>query len=40
MVLIVESNNILDYVIGNSTEEYFLDIFIENGVIKGDVINE
>lgn len=40
MVLIIESNNVLDYVIGNSTEQYFLDVFIENGVIKGDVTNE
>ena len=40
IVLIVESNKILDYAIGNSKEEYFLDIFIENGVIKGDVSNE
>lgn len=40
MVVIVESNNILDYAIGNSKEEYFIDIFIENGVIKGDAINE
>jgi len=40
LVLIVESNKILDYVIGNSNEDYFLEIFIENGVIKGDEINE
>ena len=40
IVIITESNNILDYAIGNSKEEYFLDIFIENGVIKGDVSNE
>ena len=40
IVLIVESNNVLDYIIGNSTEEYFLNIFIEKGVIKGDVSNE
>lgn len=39
LVIITESNNILDYAIGNSKEEYFLDIFIENGVIKGDVKN-
>ena len=40
LVLIVESNKILDYVIGNSQEDYFLEIFIENGVIRGDEINE
>lgn len=40
LVVIVESNQVLDYIIGNSSEEYFLDVFIENGVIKGDVINE
>lgn len=40
IVIITESSKILDYAIGNSKEEYFLDIFIENGVIKGDVINE
>lgn len=40
MVVIVESENVLDYIIGNSTEEYFLDIFIETGVIKGEIINE
>lgn len=40
LVVITESNKILEYIIGNSKEEYFIDIFIENGVIKGDVINE
>lgn len=40
MVVITEDNKILDYAIGNSKEEYFIDIFIENGVVKGDVINE
>ena len=40
LAVIVESNNILDYAVGNSKEEYFIDIFKENGVIKGDVINE
>jgi ABC-type oligopeptide transport system ATPase subunit len=40
MVLIIESNKVVDYIVGNSTEEYFLDSFIENGVIKGDVIDE
>lgn len=40
IVIIVEANNILDYAIGNSKEDYFIDIFIENGVIKGEVINE
>lgn len=40
LVVVVESNNILDYVVGNTKEEYFLDTFIENGVIKGVVIDE
>lgn len=40
LVVIVESNNILDYVIGNTKEEYFIDIFIENGVIKGEILDE
>ena len=40
LVLIIESNKVLDYAIGNSKEEYFIDIFTENGVIKGDVVNE
>lgn len=39
LVIIAESNKILGYAIGNSKEEYFIDIFMENGVIKGDVIN-
>lgn len=40
LVIISESNKVLSYAIGNSKEEYFIDVFIENGVIKGDVINE
>jgi len=40
IVVIVEDNKILDYAVGNSKKEYFIDIFIENGVVKGDVINE
>lgn len=40
LVVIVESNKVLDYIIGNSDEQYYIDVFIENGVIKGDVINE
>lgn len=40
LVLIIESNKVLDYAIGNSKEEYFVNIFTENGVIKGDVVNE
>ena len=40
MVVIVESNKILSHVIGNTKEEYFLDTFIENGVIKGEMIDE
>jgi len=39
LVVVVESGKILDFAIGNSNEEYFVDIFIENGVIKGDAIN-
>jgi hypothetical protein len=39
LVVIVESGKVLDFAIGNSSEEYFIDIFIENGVIKGDAIN-
>lgn len=34
MTIIVENNKLLDYVIGASTEEYFVDIFSENGIIK------
>ena len=40
LVVIVESNKILDYAVGNSKKEYFIDIFKETGIIKGDVINE
>ena len=40
LVVIVESNKILGYAIGKSNEEYFLDLFIENGVIKGEIVNE
>lgn len=39
LVVIVESGKVLDFAIGNSSEEYFIDIFIENGVIKGDAID-
>lgn len=34
MVLIVENNKMLNYIIGSSNEEYFIDIFTENGIIK------
>ena len=34
ITLIVENNKLLDYVIGASTEQYFVDIFKENGIIK------
>lgn len=34
MTFIFESNKILDYIIGVSTEQYFIDIFSENGIIK------
>ena len=40
IVIILESNKVLEYVIGDTTEEYLLDIFIENGIIKGAVIDE
>ena len=40
LVVIVESNKILGYAIGKSNEEYFLDLFIENGVIKREIVNE
>lgn len=34
IIIIVENNKLLDYVIGASSEEYFIDIFSENGIIK------
>ena len=34
MVIIVEKNKLLDYVIGPSNKKYFVDIFTENGIIK------
>lgn len=34
MVLIVEKNKLLNYVIGFASEQYFIDIFTENGIIK------
>lgn len=34
MTLIVENNKLLNYIIGASNEEYFVDIFTENGIIK------
>lgn len=34
ITLIIENNKILDYIIGTSTEEYLVDIFKENGIIK------
>ncbi len=34
ITFMVESNKIIDYVIGASTEKYFIDIFTENGIIK------
>jgi len=34
MVLIVENNKLLNYVIGLASEQYFIDIFTENGIIK------
>lgn len=34
MVLVVENNKLLNYVIGFASEQYFIDIFTENGIIK------
>jgi len=34
MVLVVENNKLLNYVIGVANEQYFIDIFTENGIIK------
>ncbi|MBE6139534.1 MAG: hypothetical protein E7174_03460 [Firmicutes bacterium] len=34
ITLIIENNKLLDYVIGASNEQYFIDIFTENGIIK------
>ena len=34
MVLVVEKNKLLNYVIGLASEQYFIDIFTENGIIK------
>lgn len=34
LTLIVENNKLLNYVIGASNEQYFIDIFTENGIIK------
>ena len=34
ITLIIENNKLLDYVIGASDEQYFIDIFTENGIIK------
>ena len=34
ITLIVENNKLLDYVIGASNEQYFVDKFTENGIIK------
>lgn len=37
ITLITENNKLLDYVIGASNSEYFIDIFKENGIIKQEV---
>lgn len=34
ITIMVEYNKILNYVIGPSTEKYFVDVFTENGIIK------
>ena len=36
LTLIVESDKIIDYIIGASDEEYFVDVLIENGLIRGE----
>lgn len=37
ITLIVENNKLLDYIIGASNLDYFIDIFKENGIIKEEV---
>lgn len=37
LTLLVENNNLIDYVIGSSSEEFFVDKFRENGIIKNEV---
>lgn len=34
LVIILESNKLLDFIIGVANEQYFVDIFTENGIIK------
>ena len=34
ITLITQSNKVIDYIIGSSNEQYFIDIFTENGIIK------
>lgn len=34
ITILTESGNLIDYIIGSSTEKYFVDIFTENGIIK------
>ena len=34
ITLIVENNKLINYVIGASNKQYFVDIFSENGIIK------
>lgn len=34
LTIIVENNKLIDYAIGPSNEDYFVDIFTENGIIK------
>ena len=36
LTFITESNKIIDYIIGASDEEYFVDVFVENGLIRGE----
>ena len=37
LILIVENNRLLDYIVGVSNEQYLVDIFKENGIIKKEV---
>ena len=34
LTIVVENNSLIEYIIGASNEEYFVDIFKENGIIK------
>lgn len=34
LTVIIQSNKVIDYIIGSSNDKYFVDIFTENGIIK------